>query len=97
MGTAVPIYEIGLIQKMIIKKCNRKKKPVITATQMLEHMTEHSRPARAEVTDVTNAILDGTNYVMLSEESASGKYPVEAVKMMDLIIKFTETYSRKNR
>ncbi|MEA3488748.1 MAG: pyruvate kinase [Candidatus Omnitrophota bacterium] len=97
MGTAVPIYEIGLIQKMIIEKCNRKKKFVITATQMLEHMTEHSRPVRAEVTDVTNAILDGTDFVMLSEESASGKYPVESVKMMDLIIKFTETYSRRKK
>jgi len=97
MGTAVPIHQIGLIQKMIIKKCNRRKKFVITATQMLEHMTEHSRPSRAEVTDVTNAILDGTDYVMLSAESASGKYPVEAVKMMDLIIKFTETYVKQRK
>ena len=95
MGTAVPIYMIGLIQKMIIKKCNQKKKFVITATQMLEHMTEHSRPNRSEVTDVTNAILDGTDYVMLSAESASGKYPVEAVKTMNMIIKFTETYVKK--
>lgn len=90
MGISVPIYEIDIIQKMIIKKCNQKKKFVITATQMLEHMTEHSRPTRAEVADVTNAILDGTDFVMLSEESAAGKYPVEAVKMMDQIIKFTE-------
>lgn len=95
MGIAVPIYEIPIIQKMIIKKCNQKKKFVITATQMLEHMTEHSRPTRAETTDVANAILDGTDYVMLSEETAAGRYPVEAVKMMDKIIKFTETYSRK--
>ncbi len=95
MGVAVPIYEIPIIQKMIIKKCNQKKKFVITATQMLEHMTEHSRPTRAETTDVANAILDGTDFVMLSEESAAGRYPVEAVKMMDMIIKFTETYSRK--
>ncbi|MFH1878393.1 MAG: pyruvate kinase [Candidatus Omnitrophota bacterium] len=95
MGISVPIYEIAVIQKMIIKKCNKKKKFVITATQMLEHMTEHSRPTRAEVTDVANAILDGTDFVMLSGESAAGKYPVESVKMMDKIIKFTETYGKK--
>ncbi len=94
MGISVPIYEIAVIQKMIIKKCNQKKRFVITATQMLEHMTGHKRPTRAEVTDVTNAILDGTDYVMLSGESAAGKYPVESVAMMDKIIKFTETYSR---
>lgn len=93
MGIAVPIYQIPLIQKYIIKRCNRQKKFVITATQMLEHMTEHSRPTRAEVTDVANAILDGTDYVMLSAESAAGMYPIEAVKMMDRIIKYTETYS----
>ncbi|MGB2599636.1 MAG: pyruvate kinase [Candidatus Omnitrophota bacterium] len=92
MGISVPIYEIDIIQKMIIKKCNQKKKFVITATQMLEHMTEHSRPTRAEVADVTNAIIDGTDFVMLSEESAAGKYPVEAVRMMDKIIKFTESH-----
>ena len=95
MGVAVPIYQIPIIQKMIIRKCNRKKKFAITATQMLEHMTEHSRPTRAETTDVANAILDGTDFVMLSGETAAGRYPVEAVKMMDMIIKFTETYSRK--
>ena len=95
MGVAVPIYEIPIIQKLIIKKCNKKKKFVITATQMLEHMTEHSRPTRAETTDVANAILDGTDFVMLSEESAAGKYPVESVKMRDQIIKFTETYKYK--
>jgi len=94
MGTAVPIYEIAIIQKMIIKKCNRKRKFVITATQMLEHMTEHSRPTRAEVTDVTNAILDGTDFVMLSEESAAGKYPVKSVRMMENIIKFTEKHQK---
>jgi pyruvate kinase len=92
MGIAVPIYTIPVIQKMIIRKCNVRKKPVITATQMLEHMTEHSRPTRAEVTDVANAILDGTNFVMLSGETAAGAFPVETVEMMDKIIKFTETY-----
>jgi pyruvate kinase len=93
MGIAVPIYQVPVIQKMIIKKCNEKKKFVITATQMLEHMTEHLRPTRAEVTDVANAILDGTDLVMLSGESAAGKYPVEAVRMMEQIIRFTEEYA----
>jgi pyruvate kinase len=94
MGIAVPIYQIPIIQKRIIKKCNQNKKFVITATQMLEHMTEHSRPTRAEVTDVANAILDGTDFVMLSAETAAGNYPVESVKMMNQIIKFTENYRR---
>ena len=90
MGVSLPIYEVPIIQKTIIKKCNKAKKFVITATQMLEHMTEHSRPTRAEVTDVANAIIDGTDYVMLSAESAAGKYPTESVEMMNNIIKFTE-------
>jgi len=94
MGIAVPIYQIPIIQKDIIKKCNQKKKFVITATQMLEHMTEHSRPTRAEVTDVANAILDGTDFVMLSAETAAGNYPVASVRMMNQIIKFTENYRR---
>jgi pyruvate kinase len=97
MGISIPIYEVDIVQKMIIKKCNQKRKFVITATQMLEHMTEHSRPTRAEVADVTNAILDGTDFVMLSEETAAGKYPVEAVRMMDKIIKFTEGYTSGRR
>jgi len=95
MGIAVPIYQIPMIQKQIIKKCNQKKKFVITATQMLEHMTEHSRPTRAEVTDVANAILDGTDFVMLSGETAAGRYPVQSVKMMNQIIKFTEENSKR--
>ncbi|MBN1972194.1 MAG: pyruvate kinase [Sedimentisphaerales bacterium] len=93
MGVSLPIYEVPIIQKTIIKKCNAAGKFVITATQMLEHMTEHSRPTRAEVTDVANAILDGTDYVMLSGETAAGKFPSESVEMMNNIIKFTE----KNR
>ncbi|MDD5455017.1 MAG: pyruvate kinase [Candidatus Ratteibacteria bacterium] len=92
MGVALPIYEIPVIQKIIIKKCNRAGKFVITATQMLENMTENPRPTRAEVTDVANAIIDGTDFVMLSAESAVGKYPVQTVKMMNDIIKFTEKY-----
>lgn len=92
MGVSLPIYEIPVIQKIIIGKCNRAGKPVITATQMLENMTESLRPTRAEVTDVANAIMDGTDFVMLSAESAVGQYPVETVAMMNNIIKFTEAY-----
>lgn len=90
MGVSIPLYEIPVVQKEIIKKCNRAKKFVITATQMLESMVENIRPTRAEVTDVANAILDGSNFLMLSAETATGKYPVEAVKMMNQIIGFTE-------
>lgn len=90
MGVAIPIYEVPIVQKQIIRECNAAGKFVITATQMLEHMTENSRPTRAEVTDVANAILDGTDFVMLSAESAVGKYPYESVRMMNDIIKFTE-------
>jgi pyruvate kinase len=90
MGVAVPIYEVPVIQKQIIRKCNAAKKFVITATQMLEHMTEHSRPTRAEVTDVANAIIDGTDFVMLSGETAVGRFPYQSVLMMNNIIKFTE-------
>ncbi len=92
MGVSLPIYEIPVIQKIIIKKCNRAGKFVITATQMLESMTENLRPTRAEVTDVANAIIDGTDFVMLSAESAVGKYPAQTVTMMNNIIKFTEGY-----
>jgi pyruvate kinase len=90
MGISVPIHQVPMIQKRIISKCNAVNKFVITATQMLEHMTEHSRPTRAEVTDVANAVIDGTDYVMLSAETAVGKYPYESVHMMNEIIKFTE-------
>lgn len=93
MGVSLPIYEIPIVQKMIIKKCNHAKKFVITATQMLESMTENIRPTRAEVADVANAIIDGTDFVMLSAESAVGRYPVETVAVMNDIIRFTE----KNR
>ncbi len=90
MGVALPIYEVPIIQKKIIHKCNAAGKFVITATQMLEHMTESARPTRAEVADVANAIIDGTDFVMLSAETAVGKYPCESVHMMNEIIKFTE-------
>lgn len=90
MGVSLPMYQLPVIQKLIIGKCNKRQKLVITATQMLENMVEHTRPTRAEVTDIANAILDGTDYVMLSAETAVGKYPVRAVKMMNDIIKYTE-------
>ncbi len=89
MGISIPIYEVPMVQKEIIKKCNKAEKFVITATQMLESMTENRMPTRAEVSDVANAILDGSDYVMLSAESAVGEYPVECVEMMEKIIKFT--------
>jgi len=91
MGVSIPIYEVPIVQKEIIRKCNRARKFVITATQMLESMTENHIPERAEVSDVANAILDGTDYAMLSAETAVGLYPVECVDMMEHIIKFTET------
>lgn len=90
MGVEIPAEEVPHVQKEIIKKCNAKYKPVITATQMLDSMMKNPRPTRAETTDVANAIYDGTSAIMLSGETAAGAYPVEAVQMMAKIAKRTE-------
>jgi pyruvate kinase len=90
LGVELPIEEVPGIQKRLIQKANIMGRPVITATQMLESMTQNVRPTRAEVNDVANAILDGTDAVMLSQETAIGDYPVETVRMMSRIAKTTE-------
>ncbi len=92
LGVEIPIEKIAIAQKYITRKGNVKGRPVITATQMLQSMTHSRRPTRAEATDVANAILDGTDAVMLSEESAMGDYPVESVKMLSAIAHATEPY-----
>lgn len=90
LGVELPTEQVPVIQKMLIEEANRKGRLVITATQMLESMREHSRPTRAEATDVANAVLDGTDALMLSAETAAGKFPVESVSMMDTIIRHAE-------
>ncbi|MBI4795736.1 MAG: pyruvate kinase [Deltaproteobacteria bacterium] len=92
LGLEVALERVPIMQKQIIAAANRAGKPVITATQMLLSMVSHSHPSRAEATDVANAILDGTDAVMLSEETAAGQYPVEAVKFLDQVSRVTEAH-----
>ena len=94
LGLEIPLEDVPSVQKKLINKANLAGCPVITATQMLESMKENTRPTRAEVADVANAILDGTDAVMLSEETAIGKYPIETVQMMRKIAKATEQKQR---
>jgi pyruvate kinase len=92
LGVEMPPQKVPLIQNKLIQLSNQDNKPVIVATQMLESMIDHSRPTRAEVTDVAGACLAGADAVMLSAETASGKYPYETLSMMDTILRETEAY-----
>ena len=97
LGVEVPIEEMAILQKQLIAKASLAGKPVITATQMLESMVSSRLPTRAESTDVANAILDGTDCIMLSGESAMGKYPEEAVAMLAKIAAYTEAHRPPTR
>ena len=103
MGVEIPLEQVPIVQKYFIKECNRAGKLVITATQMLESMSNNPRPTRAEVSDVANAIFDSTGAIMLSGESAMGKYPVECVQTMNKIaeaiegsIKYWKRFKRRD-
>ena len=95
LGICIPIYTVPVVQKEIIKKCRKKRKPVVVATQMLDSMTEENIPTRAEVSDVATAILDGATHLLLSAETAIGRHPQAVIEMMNKVIKNTEIYERK--
>lgn len=92
LGVSIPIYKLPMVQKYLISHCNQKKKISMTATQMLDSMIDNGRPTRAEVSDVANAILDGSDYVMLSGETAIGRYPSRSIQVMHQIVEYTEKY-----
>ncbi len=97
LGIEIPLWEVPYVQKKIINKCHEAGKPVITATEMLESMTRRKLPTRAEVSDVANAIIDGSDYVMLSEETAVGSHPARTVDMMQKIIDYTTGKQEKGK
>ncbi|MFH1726642.1 MAG: pyruvate kinase [Elusimicrobiota bacterium] len=94
LGICVPIHQVPVIQKELIKRCRKARKLSVVATQMLDSMTQELLPTRAEVTDVANAIIDGADYVLLSAETAVGSHPARVIDMMNKIIKYTERYQK---